>query len=516
MPLPQQYLTGEPMSQPTVATEEPITVAAIDLGSNSFHMVVAQQREGEFRILDKLKEMVRLGAGLNKEGSLTEEAQQRALACLARFGQRLREFPYGSVRIVGTKTLRSAHNAEAFLERAQEVVGHPIEVISGAEEARLIFLGVAHSLPASNELRLVIDIGGGSTEIINGTNLTPHYMESLSMGCVSFSERFFSDGVINERNWNRALIAARQRLQTVEVEFRRRGWANAWGASGTIKTVAQVVQEMGWCSEGIDRNSLNQLGRHLIAAGNTQKLALKGLREERIPVFVGGVAVLRALFDALWLERINVADWALREGLIFDQLGRLHDEDIRLTTIQGLMARFAVDQAQADRVVMTSLNLYHQLHDDWELSNEHERQLLEWGARLHEVGLAISHAAYHKHGAYLIENADLPGFSRTEQRLIALLVRNHRRKPQTETIQSVGSKSASRLEHLIIILRLAVLFNRSRTDQQLPVVIPSAKGNTLNLTFPAGWLEEHPLTLADLEEEIQLLKVMNYPLTIGS
>src|SRR5512143_1400518 len=333
-------------------------IAAIDLGSNSFHLVVAQLVNGQIRVLDRLRETVRLAAGLDKNNELDPAVRERAIACLKRFGQRLSEMPPGSVRAVGTNTLRKMRNPGLFLDEAAQALGHPIEIIAGREEARLIYLGVSHGLPDSNARRLVIDIGGGSTELILGERFEPMQMESLHIGCVSASQTFFASGEIREKNWNKAVIAARLELQSIEADYRRSGWGEVVGASGTIRAVADVIRAQGWSDAGITFSALQKVVDSLLAAGHTAKLNLPGLKEERLPVFPGGVAVLYAIFQALGIERMTDSEWALREGLLYDQVGRISHEDVRERTIVTLKQIYRVDAAQSQRVEQTALLLH--------------------------------------------------------------------------------------------------------------------------------------------------------------
>ncbi|RME33566.1 MAG: exopolyphosphatase, partial [Gammaproteobacteria bacterium] len=404
------------------------TLAAVDLGSNSFHMVVAREREGQLQVLDRLREMVRLAAGLDEHNDITPAAMERALACLERFGQRLRELPHENVRVVGTNTLRKARNSRRFMRLASSRIGHPIEIISGIEEARLIYLGVSHSLEDDGGRRLVMDIGGGSTEFILGQRFQPQEMESLYMGCVSMSQRFFGDGRITEKRLRNAVLAARQELEGIEARFRELGWDHAIGASGSLLAIRDVVVSSGWSQDGITTDSLQELREALLRAGHAQALDLPGLQPERRDIFAGAVAIVLATFEGLGISMMKVSQGALREGLLYDLLGRIHHEDVRENTVQALMRRFGIDAAQAARVEKTALSLLDQAARAWGLEGEAERNLISMAARLHEIGLAISHSRFHRHGAYLLENMDLPGFSRNEQARLAALVRAHRRK----------------------------------------------------------------------------------------
>jgi len=494
---------------------EPEIMAAVDLGSNSFHMIVTRITDGHIHVVDRLREMVRLGAGLDKENCLTEEAQQRALTCLARFGERLRDIPEQNVRIVGTNTLRLATNAAEFLYKAEVALEHPIEIISGREEARLIYSGVANALAGSNdEKRLVIDIGGGSTEFIIGQQFETLHRESLSMGCVSMSQRFFPEGEIKAKAMRRAEIAALLELQPIESMFRKAGWEHVIGASGTLKTVARVIYEMGWGTTVTPEN-LQKLRKYLLETGHVNKLKLKGLNNERAPVFPGGVAVLLGIFEGLNIQSMEPSDGALREGLIYDLLGRFSQEDRREQMIHTLTQRYFIDTQQAERVENTIYTYLPQVAEVWGLANEESAHMLSWGARLHEIGLSISHDQYHKHGEYLLTYADLAGFSRQEQLQLAALVRTHRRKFSLDACVRCEHIPFKQMVYLCVLLRLAVLLNRSRHEEELPVFELVPQDNSLHLRFPPNWLEQHPLTYADLEQERSYLKDIRFELSFA-
>jgi exopolyphosphatase/guanosine-5'-triphosphate,3'-diphosphate pyrophosphatase len=499
------------------AVSHPQTFAAIDLGSNSFHMIVCRLNDGDFHIEDRLRETVRLGAGLDEARSLTPQAQESALACLARFGQRLRDMPNGAVRAVGTNTLRLAKNSAEFLARAEQALGHPIEVISGVEEARLIYLGVAHSTGADEQRRFVMDIGGGSTELIIGEGFKPRYMQSLYMGCVTMTQKYFGDGKITPKSVKRAELAARLELEPVEAIYRQLGWGKAIGASGSIRAVRDVARASGWSDEDITLDSLKQIRDAMLAAGSIDKLQFKGLSAERTQVFPGGAMILLATFKALGIERMQVSDGALREGLIHELLGRVQHEDVRKRAVANLARRYHVDLTQAKRVAKTAVACAAQVAPAWELDLNETRQWLEWGAKLHEIGLDIAHNQYHKHGAYIAEHADIEGFSRQEQLVLACLVLNHRRKFNTASFKRLAEHRAEDTQTLAVILRLAVLLHRSRSPAPLPPIQLtaaelSANKKSLTITFPPGWLEDHRLTHADLEQEAAFLKAADFML----
>lgn len=484
---------------PTPAPEE--TIAAVDLGSNSFHMIVARLQDGHVRVLDRLREPVRLAAGLDERNQLSDEARARALDCLARFGQRLRDLPEHAVRAVGTNTLRRAHSNLGFLAEAETALGHPIEIISGVEEARLIYLGVSQSLADDGGRRLVMDIGGGSTELIVGERFECIHLESLYMGCVSMSRRFFGDGRIDKERMKEAETAARLELRPVQGEFRRAGWNSAVGASGTIRAVREVVINAGWCEHGITKDALGKLRKALISAGQVDDLKLKGLSDDRKPVFPGGVAILYATFQALHIEHMRVAQGALREGLLYDLIGRIRHEDVRERTVQALLDRWQVERDHAQRVAATAALFLEQARNSWSLWDEVYDEWLRWAALLHECGLAIAHSHYNRHGAYLLQHGELAGFSFRDQSLLATLVRGHRRKLRQEVFDDLPQSLSKPARRLCILLRLAVLLHRSRSPRPLPEVQGKFSGSKVQLRFPEGWLEGHPLTRADLEVE---------------
>ena len=478
----------------------PETVAAVDLGSNSFHMIVARLQGDHLHVLDRLRDPVRLAAGLDPDHCIKPAAYGEAIACLRRFGQRVSGMPPGSVRAVGTNTLRVAANAREFLGEAAEALGHPVEVIGGHEEARLIYLGVAHNHAMSAGRRLVVDIGGGSTELIVGERFEPVLMESLHMGCVDMTARHFPKGACTPDAWRAAELAARLELQPVEGKFRRLGWAVAVGASGTLLAVEQAVRGRGWTSGGIGPAALQRLKAAMIKAGHADRFDFPGLNPKRAEVFAGGVAVLCAVFDALGIEHMDVSDGALREGVIHDLLGRIRHEDVRGHTVAGFMERFHVDGVHAGQVERQAIGMLESLGESCAFDDA-DADLLRWAARLHEVGLVISHNQHHKHGAWLVENADLPGFSHHEQKALAMLVRAHRRKFPVALFEGIPAADHERLLRLAVLLRFAVLLQRGRVGGLAPLDGLALDGRRMVLRFGPGWLDAHPLTRADLEQE---------------
>jgi len=487
------------------------TVAAIDLGSNSFHLIVARVSEEHFQIVDNMREMVRLAAGLDENNVLDEASRTRALACLGRFAQRLQNIPEQGVRIVGTNTLRTARNSREFLQEAEEVLGYPIEIIAGLEEARMIYLGVSHSLPNTGEKNLVVDIGGGSTEIIVGKSFESKRMESLYMGCVSFSKRFFGDGEITPQRIEAARMAAHLELHPYAESYRRGKWDKAVGASGTIKSVRDIVQENGWSEGGISYKGLLKLVKKMVDSGSIKKLDIPGLSSERQEVIVGGAVVLLAVFEALDIEVMQVSDWALREGVIYDMLGRDTQENVRDRTIASLSQRYHIDQAQSERVTQSARIIFKQVRDPWELDKTAAKKLLEWSAKLHEIGRAIAHSQYHKHGSYLLEHSDLPGFSYQDQQQLGFLVQAHRRKVPMQLLEQFRKSERVMLIRIMVILRLSVVLHRShhQSDCKLDVIVD---GDEINLKFGKGWLDGHPLTQTDLKQEAKYLSAVGYGL----
>jgi len=489
----------------------PTQLAAVDLGSNSFHLIVAQASNGTLQVVDRLRETVRLAGGLDPVTKvLAEEDMARGLECLERFGQRLRELPPHAVRAVGTNTLRSARNGDAFRRRAEQVLRHRIEVIAGREEARLIYLGVAHGVGGGLPRPLVIDIGGGSTELIIGEGFDPVHMESLYMGCVSMSRAHFGDGRISKARFADAVLAARLELEPLEATFRAASWDAGIGCSGTVKAIAAVCRAEGWCDHRLTAEALEKLRRALVDAGQVDKLALKELRDDRKPVLPGGLAVLIAVFEALEIDSVGVSEVALREGLLYDLIGRIRHEDVRARTVRSLAERYGVDAEHGARVERKALMCLEQVAADWGLAGDEYRDMLSWAARLHEVGLAVSHNQYHKHGGYLLQYADLPGFSRQDQALLASLVRGHRRKFPLAVFEALPAEWVLPAQRLCALLRIAVALRRGRHVTPIPRIRLEARERRIQLTLPGGWLDAHPLTRADLEEEARYLEAAGY------
>ncbi|HSM32099.1 MAG TPA: Ppx/GppA phosphatase family protein [Woeseiaceae bacterium] len=475
-------------------------------------MIVGEMRHGQLTIIDRIKETVRLAEGLSDSGDLSPDARARALHCLSLFGQRLRDMHAASVRAAGTSTIRRAREDTGFMSEAEEALGHPIEIISGIEEARLIYMGVTHSLPPNDGLRLVMDIGGGSTELILGQGAEPRSLESLHLGCVRMTERFFPGGVVTREAFNAARVAARLELRPVKAFFRGSRDIEAIGTSGTIISTERVASALGIVERDLTLDALEALIERVIEAGSVDELNMQGLSERRAQVWPGGLAILAELIGVLRIERLKVSDGALREGLLYDLLGRLQHEDARERTVRAMARRYNVDESQAQRVADTSCLLLGQCAETWSLTSTLAEQGLVWAARLHEIGLDISHDGYQRHGAYIAENADMPGFPRAEQRLLAFLIASHRHQIVTRYLKELPRAWREPALRLAILLRLAVLMNRSRNDTDVPPVELSVDARSLALTFDPQWLEANPLTVADLEREKRLLAQADYEL----
>lgn len=484
--------------------------AVLDLGSNSFHLLIGRLAGGRLVTLDRRKDMVRLAQGLQGDGCLAEPVMARALDSLAVFSQQLRNIPRANVRVVGTNTLRAARNADVFLERAEKIIGVPIDVISGQEEGRLIFLGVAKGHASNAIRRLVVDIGGGSTEFIVGRRKAKR-VESLFIGCVSMSEKFFPERRFTGEGYRRALTLARAEIQHLADGYGVTRWDEAVGTSGTIRYVEAVIDRLTPCDHLITREGIERVVDHLSRSKRPDAMQSLGLSPERVPVFPGGLAILHAAFIELGIERMHVSDYALKEGVLYELADQGEHEDTRRQTMDYLTKQFSIDRRQAARVERLAKSLLPQVAPKLGVERDFAQQVLVAAARLHELGLAISHSGYHKHGAYVLENADMPGFSRREQKMLSFLVLNQRRKLRAPEVSSYSFRADWAL---VLVLRLATLFNRMRIDQRMPAIrlAPARKGWTIEL--PANWLRKHPLVEEDLRAENEFLAAIGSGLTV--
>lgn len=490
-------------------SERPDTYAAVDLGSNSFHLLVARREHGELRVIDKIKEMVRLGGGLDDDGQLDLVVQDNAFACLARFGQRLRGIPLDNVRAVGTQTFRRMNNANAFLMIAETALGCSIDIIAGREEARLIYLGVTQGVSGHEDRRLVIDIGGGSTELVIGEGLQPLEMESMQYGCVSLTRRFFGDGRITARRWKKAVRSVMADFQELRVRYLTTGWDSAIGSSGTIKAVESICQQQGWIEKDITADALHMLRDRLLEFKTIDSVHLAGLSERRHPVLVGGLVMLQACFTALEIETLKVSPYALREGVLYDLLGRIDHLDPRDKTVDALMSRYSVDREQVSRVKQAALKACDKIKDGMFMHPIH-RQLLSWACDLHETGLGVSHSQFQLHSGYLVENSDMTGFTRQEQLFLAALVQSHRREIPGGYADKLPTRLHEPLRIMLFCLRFASILCRSREDQAIPEFRLSRSDGMITVSFSNEWVKNHPLTLFDLEREALNLAILGF------
>ena len=471
--------------------------AAIDLGSNSFHMLIIRINDSKIEIVDREKEMVQIARGISSKGMLDEEAMERALNCLQRFSERLRDIPKSQIRAVGTKTLRSIQNARNFLKKSEQVLGSSIEIVSGYEEARLVYNGLSHTVIDDSHNRLVIDIGGGSTEFVIGKGYNPQLLESLSLGCVTYTKNYFDNSPIaNKKTMRNAYFAACNELESISKQYLNKGWEIAYGTSGTMKAIASLVET----SDGgaiITRDSLNNLAKQTVEDNGVTHEDISKLRRSVLPA---GIAILQAIFDSLNIETLHVADSTLKEGLLYDTLGRFSDHDIRITTVDKLKVQYGIDTLQANRVSKLAKKLWRDINGP-ELTGISRTKTLNWAAELHEIGLSISHSSYHRHGYYILRYSDLGGFGRYEQYILANLVRYHRRKIAKDSFNDIDEQARPAFFPLLLCLRIACAVYRRREDlDRLPKL--TIENDEYVLSFENKFLEAHPLTLSGLEKEI--------------
>ena len=495
-------------------------VAAVDLGSNSFRMLVAQVVKTpsgtQLRPIDTLRESVRLAAGLTDNKLLGNDAYQRGIAAIRRFGERIRGFDPANVRAVATNTLRVAKNAPHFIQEAEEALGFPIEVIAGVEEARLIYIGAAHEVPAVQGNRLVVDIGGGSTELIIGKGYEPKLMESLYIGCVSHSLRFFPKGNIDAHAFKEAELAARREIQVISEAYLKAGWKQVIGSSGTARALAELIAENNFNgqidgSDGlITRDGLRAMKKHLLKYEHINQVELQGLKDDRRSVWPGGLAIMIAVFDELGIESMEVTDAALRIGVLYDLLGRSQHEDMRFVTVEQFMQRYAVDRDQARRVGNLAAEFLAQLPKPDEESRADNIALLQWAANLHEIGLSISHNGYHKHSAYIAGNADMPGFSKNDQARLAALLIGH-----TGKLGKLANNASFSDWRMLFCMRLAQVLCRGRSDVNLSKVKVSEHNGDYLVSLSKDWAKEHPLTEFSLKKEAAEWERIGRPYSIS-
>ncbi|EKP0279014.1 exopolyphosphatase [Aeromonas bestiarum] len=485
--------------------------AAVDLGSNSFHMVIARLNEGRLQIVDRIKERVRLAEGMDAQRRMSVEAMGRGLECLALFAERLTNIKPDQIRIAGTYTLRRASNAREFVSEATKVLNHPIEIISGQEEARLIYQGVAHTQHIEGQV-LVVDIGGGSTELIIGEGFDSKALTSRKMGCVSFTQSFFANGKLSEKAFNNAVLEAQHQLAPIINQYRKLGWQSCLGSSGSVRTVRDVLQGEGWTDGAITLAGLERLKREMLDHKRVDQLKLAGLTEERQEVFAAAVAILLGLFTSLPIERMEYSDGALREGLLYEFEERLQHHDIRERTALALSTHYRIDKRQANRVEQSVLTLFDALSGPWEMPEEPYRAILGWAARLHEIGLAINYSGIHRHSAYILQNTDLPGFNQDDQALLAALVRFQRKGLKLSELPPLPNHDEQTVLRCIRILRLAVAAHHRRQDNLLPEWKVQAAEDQLVVTLPIDWCDENRLLIQNLEKEHRYCQEQGWPL----
>ncbi|WP_395771745.1 exopolyphosphatase [Arenimonas sp.] len=488
-------------------------VAAVDLGSNSFHMVVARYVLGQLRIIDRIKEQVMLADGLDANKNLHPKSAKRALDCLALFGQRLAYVKPVNARVVATNTIRTMVNPDAFLLKAETAIGHRIEVIAGREEARLIYLGVAHDKPPGRGKRLVIDIGGGSTEFVLGRGFDIMERESLQIGCIANIHRFFPDGKWSMQQWQNAKNQIAVDMQPFVRNYRNQGWKEAYGASGTIKALSDIAKNRAISDGTLTLKTLQLLREELIEFGTMQNIRWPQISVSRRHSIAGGLLTLETAFEELDIECMQTSDYALREGALFDILGRNKDHDPRLDSVRALQKRYSIDTEQAERVEGYALALFDQARKFWDLDAV-DRETLSWACKLHEIGLTVAHSHHHHHGSYLIEHSDISGFSKTEQQRIAILIRNQRRSIHFKSLLTLNESRAIQGLRCILLLRISILLYRSHSAEKIPKFILSVSRSKLQLEIPRKWLAKHPLTRSDLDNEIAYLKAADITLAV--
>lgn len=497
----------------TVEVRESLKVAALDIGSNSFHLVVARIVAGSVQILHRVKQKVRLADGLSAEGELSAEAQQRGLDTLATIAESLQDFAPESVRVVATHTLRKASNAKLFLQEAKKVFPFPIEIISGAEEARLIYQGVAHTNHQLGQ-RLVVDIGGGSTEFIIGEGFETKILRSLQMGCVSYTNRFFKQGELKTKAFSKAITAAQQELEMIDKKFNQIGWKSCIGTSGTIKSIIELASQLDSTNREncVSLSDLTTLMNLCCAAGNSKDLKLEGLNDDRRPVFAAGLAILIAVFKSLSISEMEFSAAALREGVLYEMGDQLAQTDIRQRSADSLATRYDVDIDHAKRVLKTTMDLYQHVRKSWDINHPELKSLLGWAALLHEVGLQINTRGVQRHSGYILQNIDLPGFGQEQQNLLATLIRFHRKKIRSSEIVEFTLLQQHQVYRLLALLRLGILLNIKRQDDILPEITIDVDDKNITLGFPCDWLAQKPVFSADLEREQDYLKEISLKL----
>lgn len=485
--------------------------AVIDLGSNSFHMLIAKAVAGDIQTIGRVKRKVRLAAGLDENNQLSIEAMQRGWECLALFAERLQDIAPDNITIVATATLRLANNANQFIEKAEVILNHKVNVISGEEEAKTIYKGVAHTSSTIGK-QLVIDIGGASTEVVIGNGFEPLLYKSLNMGCVTFLERYFDQGVLNHKNFDNAIAAAKQVVAPIVSEYKELGWLSVSGASGTVQAIQEIMIAQRQ-DDSLTLDKLNAIKHQAVLYKNIDTLELPGLAQERRLVFASGLAILIALFESLDIDAMGIAGGALREGVLYHMIPELHFGDIRKRTLNSMLQRYHIDETQANRVAELAMKLAQDVATDWQLTSSHI-QILSAAAKLHETGLLVEYKQYQKHGAYIVKHADMPGFAPSEKKLLEFLVGQHKEDISLHLSKKLGACSDLALK-LLRILRIAVILTMRRKDDVLPHIKLITNNNDLSLVVPHIWWSQHPLMQSELEQEARYQRVLDTELHIA-
>ncbi len=492
-------------------TVSPPLYAAIDLGSNSFHMLVVRHIDGSVQTMAKIKRKVRLAAGLDENNALSTEAMQRGWDCLSLFAERLQDIPKENIRIVGTATLRTATNVDIFLEKANQILGYDINVISGEEEAATIYKGVAHTSGGSGR-RLVVDIGGASTEMIIGEGFSAKALTSLKMGCVTWLERHFKDRQLTATNFDNAIEAAKSTLAPILESYTDIGWDVCVGASGTVQALQEIMLAQGM-DEVITHTKLKRLQKQAMITERLEELEIEGLTLERALVFPSGLSILIAIFELLKIDSMTLAGGALREGLAYEMVDELRQDDIRARTIKSVQSRYQMDVSYGDQVAAAAETLLEQAGGEAWVSEPQAGVLLQTAAKLHEIGLTIDFKKGGEHSAYLLQNLDLPGFTRAQKHYLGELTRRYREQltslPEQHAVSGTSSK------RILRILRLAILLTHRRNPELEPEFTLTADDNNLTLTLSKQWLADNPLTAAELEIESNRQTDIGWPLTIA-
>ena len=487
--------------------------AAIDLGSNSFHLIVVEHTHQQISTIDSHVETIRLAAGLDKDGRLSKKYKKRAYKSLMLFRQRLQTVPTKNIRIVGTATLRKMKKGQKFVKTASKILGHEVEIISGYEEARLVYLGVAHSLQDDSSKRLVIDIGGSSTELIVGGHFQHQSLDSLDMGCINISRHFFPDKKISQEGFHKAVQFCESKLLSVRAKINSLNWDTCIGSSGTIKAVVQIISALNGHLIPVGIKDLDKLKQEIFKFDKFKDIDLPGLKPDRKPVILGGLAILYACFKSLKIDSIQSSQYALREGLVYEMVGRNSQEDVRESTVSGMIKKYSQDKLQILRVETACEYFYEQTKMDWNYHflNFNPLKILKWAAKLHEIGNSISHKNMHKHSSYIIRNMDMAGFSKTEQLILSHLVLHQKKAIGRSLYKELAFiDNLEAIFRLQIILRFAVIIYRDRYDHQLPKI--AVNENEVNLIFDSNWIEKHHLTSLDIDREVRYLDRIGYDL----